>query len=38
MPRFLAKILAAAGLCVLSAFVMAGGADLLDQTYRPLAG
>lgn len=38
MPRFLAKILAAAGLCVLSAFVMAGGADLLDQSYRPLAG
>ncbi|MFZ5637222.1 MAG: glutathione peroxidase [Pseudomonadota bacterium] len=38
MPRILAKILLTTGLCILSAFAVAADADLLDHTYRPLAG
>ncbi len=38
MPRFLAKTLAVAALCGLSALVLAAGGGLLDRSYRPLAG
>lgn len=38
MPRILAKILLTTGLCILSAFAIAAGGDLLDHSYRPLAG
>ncbi len=38
MPKFLAKTLAIAALCGLSAVAWAAGGGLLDRSYRPLAG